>query len=203
MGVRLNAPRRRELRLFGAGSSRCLTASMVVYVRQKAGPVGTRSLRDAAPASVLYADTALGLLAAVLDCDNFLVICTSNQFYQILLNFSLSAAFGGVLLALIEGAGIMLNRFLSNPQNFPPMDDPAMVVPPNVAMRGVEHVRTPAGYPDQAPISSTVEESSGSSWFGGFFGGKKKDDTKSSDGKSEVLESFDVPSTPVPKFEYN
>ncbi|KAK9149353.1 hypothetical protein Scep_008110 [Stephania cephalantha] len=35
-----------------------------------------------------------------------------------------SAMFGGVLLALIEGAGIMLNRFLSAPQNLPPMEDP-------------------------------------------------------------------------------
>ncbi|KAJ4957680.1 hypothetical protein NE237_024791 [Protea cynaroides] len=42
---------------------------------------------------------------------------------------SRSALFGGVLLALIEGAGIMLNKVLSNPQNFPPMEEPI----PNMA----------------------------------------------------------------------
>uniref|UniRef100_A0A1U7XTJ4 Mitochondrial import inner membrane translocase subunit TIM17-2-like n=2 Tax=Solanaceae TaxID=4070 RepID=A0A1U7XTJ4_NICSY len=36
---------------------------------------------------------------------------------------SRSAMFGGVLLALIEGAGIMLNKVMSAPQNFPPMDE--------------------------------------------------------------------------------
>ena len=98
----------------------------------------------------------------------------------------------------------MLNRFLSNPQNFPPMEDPGMVVPPNVAMAGVGGGGAPAGFQGQASLSSTAEESSGSSsWFGGFFGGKKED-AKSSigGGKTEVLESFDAPSAPIPSFEY-
>ena len=100
----------------------------------------------------------------------------------------------------------MLNRFLSNPQNFPPMEDPGMVVPPNVAMAGVGGGGASAGgYQGQASVSSTIEESSRpSSWFGGLFGGKKED-TKSNGGgggKTEVLESFDAPSTPIPSFEY-
>ncbi|XP_004505283.1 mitochondrial import inner membrane translocase subunit TIM17-2-like [Cicer arietinum] len=101
-----------------------------------------------------------------------------------------SAAFGGVLLALIEGAGIMLNKFLSAQQQMPViMDEPL-----------------PGGYPNggfpglQAP--PTVEPES-QSWFGGWFGeGKKKDEAASAGGGSEtkILESFDAP--PVPKFEY-
>lgn len=96
----------------------------------------------------------------------------------------------------------MLNRFLSNPQNFPPMiEDPGMVVPPNVAMAGAGAGGVPGSYQGQATVSSTAEESKGSSWFGGFFGGKKEDAKSSgSSAKTEVLESFDVPS--VPSFEY-
>ncbi|XP_072972256.1 mitochondrial import inner membrane translocase subunit TIM17-1 [Typha angustifolia] len=118
-----------------------------------------------------------------------------------------SALFGGVLLALIEGAGIMLNRFLSAPQNLPPlMEDPAMAggVPPNIAavMAGAGGGGVPAGYSPQTPV---VEESSGGgSWFGGLFGGGKKEEPKGGSGgsKTEILESFDSPSAPIPSFEY-
>ncbi|GAA0150379.1 hypothetical protein LIER_09332 [Lithospermum erythrorhizon] len=43
---------------------------------------------------------------------------------------SRSAMFGGVLLALIEGAGIMLNKLMSNPQFLPPMEEQQQGVPP-------------------------------------------------------------------------
>lgn len=97
-----------------------------------------------------------------------------------------SAAFGGVLLALIEGAGIMLNKFLSAQQQMPIiMDEPL-----------------PAGYPtsglpgQQGPPPTT--DSAQQSWFGE---GKKKDEAASSGGsEAKVLESFDAP--PVPNFEY-
>ncbi|OAY85127.1 mitochondrial import inner membrane translocase subunit TIM17-1-like [Ananas comosus] len=110
-----------------------------------------------------------------------------------------SALFGGVLLALIEGAGIMLNRVLSAPQNLPPMEDPSAIgLPPTIARPGV-------------PLPTAEEESGGGSWLGGLFGGggkKKTDDGKGGGGggggggKPEVLESFDTPSTPIPNFEY-
>ncbi|CAJ1939605.1 unnamed protein product [Sphenostylis stenocarpa] len=89
-----------------------------------------------------------------------------------------SAAFGGVLLALIEGAGIMLNKFLSAQQQMPIIIDDGL--PPN-------------GLPDQpAPPPS---------WFGGWFGDGKKDEPASSGGsETKVLESFDAPA--VPNFEY-
>lgn len=116
---------------------------------------------------------------------------------------SKSALFGGVLLALIEGAGIMLNKVMSAPQNFPPMDEPL----PN--MPGVPGY--PMGQlPGQAPVnidsmasasSSSSTPSTSSSWFGGLFGGGAKEETSTSDGsKTKVLESFDAPSPP--SFEY-
>ncbi|XP_043720404.1 mitochondrial import inner membrane translocase subunit TIM17-2-like [Telopea speciosissima] len=112
---------------------------------------------------------------------------------------SRSAVFGGVLLALIEGAGIMLNRVLSAPQNFPPMEEPI----PNMA--GAPGF--PMGqFPNTAPASheTQTEDSSSSSWFGGLFGGGKKQEsgTTGGGGKTEILESFDTPSTPIPSFEY-
>lgn len=111
---------------------------------------------------------------------------------------SRSAAFGGVLLALIEGAGIMLNKVMAAPQNIP-MEEPL----PN----------TPGlpGYPmGQLPRNAQVNvddpgtpssSSSSSSWFGGMFGGGKTDETGTNDSnKTQVLEGFDAP-TP-PSFEY-
>ncbi|KAG5076257.1 hypothetical protein JHK82_054952 [Glycine max] len=98
-----------------------------------------------------------------------------------------SAAFGGVLLALIEGAGIMLNKFLSAQQPMPMIVDEPL--PPN-------------GLPGQ-PVASAPDAASQSSWLGGWFGDGKKDEAAAeATGGSEtkVLESFDAP--PVPNFEY-
>ncbi|CAN0901466.1 Mitochondrial import inner membrane translocase subunit TIM17-2 [Linum grandiflorum] len=113
-----------------------------------------------------------------------------------------SAAFGGVLLALIEGAGIMLNKVMSPPQNMPVLIDepaPAMAGGPGF----------PAGFPGHAQAQSMQQEapsqgqSESGSWFGGggwFGGGKNKEAATSSGSKTEILESFDAP--PVPSFEY-
>ncbi|WVZ14989.1 mitochondrial import inner membrane translocase subunit TIM17-2 [Vigna radiata var. radiata] len=89
-----------------------------------------------------------------------------------------SAAFGGVLLALIEGAGIMLNKFLSAQQPLPIMIDEPPPPPP-----------------------STQEAAAAPGWIGGWFGGGKKDETSTGSGsETKILESFDAP--PVPNFEY-
>ncbi|KAE8682647.1 Mitochondrial import inner membrane translocase subunit Tim17-A [Hibiscus syriacus] len=125
---------------------------------------------------------------------------------------SRSAVFGGVLLALIEGAGIMLNKFLSQPQM------PIMIEEPSPNVAGIP------GYPmgqlpnqgsapvsvdslrqgsslSSSPSSSSDSSSNSSSWFGGLFdGGKKQESATGSGIKTEVLESFDSP--PVPSFEY-
>ncbi|KAL7187674.1 hypothetical protein ACSBR1_037685 [Camellia fascicularis] len=122
---------------------------------------------------------------------------------------SRSAAFGGVLLALIEGAGIMLNKVMSAQQNFPPMEEQMPNMPgvpgyPMGQLPGQAPV-TIGGLGDGSPSSSSTSSpsasSSSSSWFGGLFGGGKKQETGSDGGnKTQVLESFDSPSPPT--FEY-
>jgi len=104
-----------------------------------------------------------------------------------------SALMGGILLALIEGAGLMLNRVLVNPPL--PAEDPNLT-----AAMG------PGGFPGlpQAPpvVAPPEAASSGGAggWFGGLFGKKEEEKASSSGGKSEILESFDTPSTPIPSF---
>lgn len=108
---------------------------------------------------------------------------------------SRSAAFGGVLLALIEGAGIMLNKIMSAPQNFP-MEEP---LPNVVGGPGYPMGQIPGQGPEN--VESAGSGPSSSSWFGGLFGGEKKEETVSGEGsKTKVLESFDAPSPP--SFEY-
>ncbi|XP_049380036.1 mitochondrial import inner membrane translocase subunit TIM17-2-like [Solanum stenotomum] len=120
---------------------------------------------------------------------------------------SRSALFGGVLLALIEGAGIMLNKVMSAPQNFPPMEDPLPNVPGVPGYPPGQLPGQPTGQlPGQAPVSidGMMAESSApssSSWFGGLFGGGKKEETATGGGsKTQVLESFDAPVPPTFEF---
>ncbi|WOL08330.1 mitochondrial import inner membrane translocase subunit TIM17-2-like [Canna indica] len=120
-----------------------------------------------------------------------------------------SALFGGILLALIEGSGIMLNRLLSAPQNLPPiMEDPNPAgLPPNIAAMTGGHISpsaTTEGSTLKTTDSGSASSSSSSSWLGGFFGsGKKQDgDLQGGGSKAEVLETFDMPSTPIPSFEF-
>ncbi|KAL3498523.1 hypothetical protein ACH5RR_041255 [Cinchona calisaya] len=116
---------------------------------------------------------------------------------------SRSAMFGGVLLALIEGSAIMLNKFMNAQESMAQMEEqiPNMAGAPGFPMGQL---------PGQPPVnaeslrtgssaSSSSSSSSTSSWFGGFFGSGKEADT-SSGSKTEVLESFDAPSPPT--FEY-
>ncbi|BBN00614.1 mitochondrial import inner membrane translocase subunit TIM17 [Marchantia polymorpha subsp. ruderalis] len=116
-----------------------------------------------------------------------------------------SAVFGGVLLALIEGAGIMLNRLTANMAQPPPLEEPM----PQMNMPGAPYA-TPSPYSGQAttfnvpdsppvpvnlgapsfeerkldsdsgivppPTDPTSGSSGGSSWWGGLFGGKKEEE---------------------------
>ncbi|KAJ7550881.1 hypothetical protein O6H91_07G123000 [Diphasiastrum complanatum] len=92
-----------------------------------------------------------------------------------------SAIFGGVLLALIEGAGIMLNRMLSPPLQ-PPMEEP---FPQMAGVPGQPHIGAGAGgrVPDSANMSSPVssvsspEGEKSNSWLGGLFGAKESSDS--------------------------
>ena len=112
-----------------------------------------------------------------------------------------SALFGGALLALIEGAGIMLNRVLIAPQ---PLQEDLLLQYPGAG----QHV-PPAflGVPPAPPIAVEevpVPEPGPAGWLRGLFGKKHKDNKVADDigdRKSEVLE-LDLPSKPVPSFDY-
>ncbi|GFQ04062.1 mitochondrial import inner membrane translocase subunit tim17-2 [Phtheirospermum japonicum] len=89
---------------------------------------------------------------------------------------SRSALFGGVLLALIEGAGIMLNKVMK-----PPPEAPIFVEDLPGGAQGI---------PQKASSSSA---STTASWFGGLFGKEKEKKSGGGGVKTEILESFDSP----------
>ncbi|KAL6974462.1 hypothetical protein U1Q18_028645 [Sarracenia purpurea var. burkii] len=106
---------------------------------------------------------------------------------------SRSALFGGVLLALIEGAGIMINKVMSAQQNIPIMIEDQV---PNMAGGG-----SGFEFPSRSSQSEPSSSSSSSSWFGGWFGGKKEESNPSGGGgRTEILESFDSPIPPTFEF---
>ncbi|CAH8360261.1 unnamed protein product [Eruca vesicaria subsp. sativa] len=111
-----------------------------------------------------------------------------------------SALFGGVLLALIEGAGIALNKLMAQPQQMQMEEGMMPGMPPGVQMGQVPGMQQ---MPSQGQGQVMQESSdSSSSWLGGLFG-KKNDEAQvqtSSGSETKVLESFDAP--PVPSFEY-
>lgn len=94
-----------------------------------------------------------------------------------------SALFGGVLLALIEGAGIMLNKVMSAPQELPIF---------------VEDLPGGAQVIPQEAASSASTPSS--SWLGNLFGGAKEEEKSAGGVKTEILESFDAPMPPTFEF---
>ncbi|KAM0029700.1 hypothetical protein Hdeb2414_s0018g00528981 [Helianthus debilis subsp. tardiflorus] len=112
---------------------------------------------------------------------------------------SRSAVFGGVLLAMIEGAGIMLNKLMSAPQNLPPLEE---TVPPNMGgAPPMGHLSNQPQVNMSSSMSQPPPQPSSSSWFGGLFGGGKEQEPATSSGsKTQVLESFDAPNPP--SFEY-
>ncbi|KAL5994519.1 hypothetical protein ACLOJK_024572 [Asimina triloba] len=170
--VRMNAPRVGGSFAVWGGLFSAFDCTMV-YVRQKEDPWNS-----------IIAGAATG---------GFL------QMRQGLGPASRSAVFGGVLLALIEGAGIMLNKVLSAPQNFPPMEEPM----PNMAGAGFPMMGSMPGPNVSQQVPDTSKEvSQSSSWFGGWSSGEKKQEAATSGSKTEILESFDTPSPPIPTFEY-
>lgn len=109
-----------------------------------------------------------------------------------------SALFGGILLGLIEGAGIMLNKVMSAQQSMPIMIDDS--VPSMAGGAGFPPGLPAHTQPQTLQEAASTSGSESGSWFGGFFGGGKNEQPASSGSKSEILESFDAP--PVPNFEY-
>lgn len=170
--VRMNAPRVGGSFAVWGGLFSTFDCSMV-YLRQKEDPWNS-----------IIAGAATG---------GFL------QMRQGFATASRSAVFGGVLLALIEGAGIMLNKLTSAPQNLPPMDElPNMASGAGFPMGQQLPGHPPINTENIGTISSSPPLPSSSSWFGGEK--KQEANTTSSGSKTEVLESFDSPTPPT--FEY-
>uniref|UniRef100_A0ACD5YWQ1 Uncharacterized protein n=2 Tax=Avena sativa TaxID=4498 RepID=A0ACD5YWQ1_AVESA len=117
-----------------------------------------------------------------------------------------SALMGGCLLALIEGAGLMLNRVLAVPQNLPPLpaDDPNLAAAIAAGGGGFQGMGGFPGMPQPAVVPPEIGNSSGGgSWLRNLFQKKEEEKKPSgSGGKSEMLESFDSPSPPIPSFDY-
>uniref|UniRef100_A0A0E0KF21 Uncharacterized protein n=1 Tax=Oryza punctata TaxID=4537 RepID=A0A0E0KF21_ORYPU len=98
-----------------------------------------------------------------------------------------AALVGAALLALIEGSGILLTRTLATlPQEDHTYNGvfPFAVVPP--------------------PEEVSAPESSPIAWVRGLFGRKEEKPAAAAAGdrKSDVLESFETPSPPIPSFDY-
>jgi import inner membrane translocase subunit TIM17 len=109
-----------------------------------------------------------------------------------------SAAFGGVLLAMIEGVGILLTRMTAPPPAPVPMVD--MPGPsPSSSARSAEINAAPA-IPEPVPESSAGPSSGGggggwSSWFGG-----KKAEEQPAKGRSQDLTEDRFAPPPMPDF---
>lgn len=160
--VRMNAPRVGGSFAVWGGLFSVFDCSMV-YVRQKEDPWNS-----------IFAGAATG---------GFL------QMRHGMRAASRSAAFGGVLLALIEGAGLMINRVLANMAQMPPppLEQP-MGLPAGAALPGL-----PAGMAIQAnaaPEPASASDSSWGSWVGSFF---KKDEVP-------TVSSFETSSSSSPSF---
>ncbi|KAF9606672.1 hypothetical protein IFM89_027716 [Coptis chinensis] len=101
-----------------------------------------------------------------------------------------SAVVGGVLLALIEGAGIALNMlFAPNPQNMPIENNPYQTMPMS----------------KETVLRAGPVEKEKAGWFGagGMFGRKKKEEKEGGEKKyEEVFDSFDTPAATMPSFDY-
>jgi import inner membrane translocase subunit TIM17 len=105
-----------------------------------------------------------------------------------------SAAFGGVLLAMIEGVGILLTRMTAPPPAPVPMVD--MPGPsPNSSSRSAEINAVPI--PEPVPESST-EPSGGGGWSS-WFGGKKAEEPAAPTTSHDLSEDRFAP-PPMPDF---
>lgn len=116
-----------------------------------------------------------------------------------------SAIFGGLLLGLIEGASIMLNRVMANVAQ-PPMEEmppmagasaglgyPSGAYAGYAGVGGPSTAQFPQSYQDQSTAPAPETSSEGGGFFGSWFGGKKEE---SQPLRSEKLDSFDGNSKP-------
>ncbi|XP_010498468.1 PREDICTED: mitochondrial import inner membrane translocase subunit TIM17-1-like [Camelina sativa] len=106
-----------------------------------------------------------------------------------------SAVVGGVLLALMEGVSIMMNKSSIVTPNEQFMQDAAASAPYGATTMG-QLFGQPV--PDTTSSSSSGSEAGSGSWFGSWF--KKKETEDDSGSKTHILESFDAP--PVPTYDF-
>ncbi|KAL0426966.1 UNVERIFIED_CONTAM: Mitochondrial import inner membrane translocase subunit TIM17-2 [Sesamum latifolium] len=156
--VRMNAPRIGGSFAVWGGLFSVFDCSMV-YVRQKEDPWNS-IIAGAATGGFLQMRQGMGAA-------------------------SRSALFGGVLLALIEGAGIMLNKVMSAPQEAPIF---------------VEDL--PAGAHGMPQEAAPAPAASSSSWLEALFWRRERGGGRRGGGgvKTEILESFDSPIPPTFEF---
>ncbi|RLN43511.1 mitochondrial import inner membrane translocase subunit TIM17-2-like [Panicum miliaceum] len=107
-----------------------------------------------------------------------------------------SAFFGAALLALIEGAGIMMNRLVPEGMVQYPVQDDGQYAPPPAGFPGV-----PPAPPIMVQEVPAAEEHGRTGWLGGLFGRKQRDSkVAGGDRKPEVLQ-MDLPPTAIPSFD--
>ena len=92
------------------------------------------------------------------------------------------------------------NRTFTAPTTPPPATAPAPPPPPRPRPAHDPNLATAIPCPPQPAVSpaEVASSSGGGSWFGGLFGKVEEKASSGSGGKSEVLESFEAPSPPVP-----
>eukprot|EP00252_Welwitschia_mirabilis_P017378 TRINITY_DN38498_c0_g1_i1.p1 TRINITY_DN38498_c0_g1~~TRINITY_DN38498_c0_g1_i1.p1 ORF type:complete len:239 (-),score=40.33 TRINITY_DN38498_c0_g1_i1:172-888(-) len=133
------------------------------------------------------------------------------QMRQGLRSATKSAIFGGILLALIEGAGILMNKMLAAPPPPPRIEEqgfPSMGFPNRPSLGNPQHgyQRSPpssgsspglsSDMGSPSPATETKNEGSISGWFG------KKKQKKEVPSSSENLDIFSSSAPPpVPNFE--
>ncbi|PRW58668.1 mitochondrial import inner membrane translocase subunit TIM17-2-like [Chlorella sorokiniana] len=114
-----------------------------------------------------------------------------------------SAVFGGVLLAMIEGVGILLTRVTAPPPAPVPMVEMPGPNPSSGKPMGVE--AAPAG--EMPPILPPLEAApaaeqpaSGGGWFGSWFSGGKKEEEAPSSAAPKDLSHDPFAPPPMPHF---
>lgn len=111
-----------------------------------------------------------------------------------------SAVFGGVLLAMIEGVGILLTRVTAPPPAPVPMVEMPGPSPSSGKPMGTQPAaEMPAIPPPVAePLAAEGAAASGG-WFGGWLGGGKKEEEPKSKAPTDLSEDRFTP-PPMPQF---
>ena len=117
-----------------------------------------------------------------------------------------SAAFGGVLLALIEGVGILLTRMTAPPPAPVPMVEMPGPSPSSsrpAPVPEINAVNLAAPIPEPVPEAPSAASSSGGGWMSSWFGGKKKSEDEPSIAKSHDLTEDRFAPPPMPDFSHS